>query len=592
MQDLSEIVQIKEAAEADLLSRPGVTGVDVGYKYVGGQKTDQIAIRVHVAEKKDVPPDQAIPDTIDGVITDVLQNTFVPQVLAVPEAELPPQVDPKTYNPLEGGISIGPCRSINGMLYIGTLGAMVLDNTTSTPMMLSNFHVMCVDNGWQVGDPITQPSRVNGGLCPNNTAGTLQRASLGGQVDCAVATLVTRGSSSSIVDIGPVAEPAAAVLGMAVRKRGYRTLLTSGIVDGIAMTLIIDYGNPLGRVTLTNQIVVQPDLTRNPKFSQPGDSGSVVVNTAQQVIGLLCAGAFDGTITVVNPIQAVLDAMNISLRPPFSTRTVEVGTAFAPEMDGVWQMADYYHEDVLDLVFIKTSNTNTGTVEIHIASGVSSYQTRILDTGTTFAPETDGVWQMADYSHSGNLDLIFIKTSNTNTNTVEVHVAPEAYNYQRRTVETGTMFALGMDGVWQMADYDHDGILDLVFMKTGNTLSGMVEIYVASGVSNYQTQIVGTPTTFALETDGTWQVADYDHDGTPDLVFIKTSNTNTGTVEVHVASGASNYQTRILDTGTAFAPETDGRWQVADYDYDDIPDLIFIKTSNTNTGTVEVHVAV
>ena len=31
-----------------------------------------------------------------------------------------------------------------------------------------------------------------------------------------------------------------------------------------------------------------------------------------------------------------------------------------------------------------------------------------------------------------------------------------------------------------------------------------------------------------------------------------------GQVEVHIASGASNYQTRILETGTTFAPETDG----------------------------------
>jgi hypothetical protein len=32
MQDLSKIVQVKEAAEANLLKNPGVTGVDVGYK--------------------------------------------------------------------------------------------------------------------------------------------------------------------------------------------------------------------------------------------------------------------------------------------------------------------------------------------------------------------------------------------------------------------------------------------------------------------------------------------------------------------------------------------------------------------------------
>ena len=86
-------------------------------------------------------------------------------------------------------------------------------------------------------------------------------------------------------------------------------------------------------------------------------------------------------------------------------------------------------------------------------------------------------------------------------------------------------------------------------------------------------------------------MADYDRDGIPDLIFVKTSNTGTGKVEVHVASGASKYQTRILETGTTFFPETDGTWLMADYNRDGTPDLIFVKTSNTGTGNVEVHVA-
>jgi hypothetical protein len=60
-------------------------------------------------------------------------------------------------------------------------------------------------------------------------------------------------------------------------------------------------------------------------------------------------------------------------------------------------------------------------------------------------------------------------------------------------------------------------------------------------------------------------------------------------VEVHVASGASNYQTRILETQTTSGPETDGVWLMADYNRDGIPDLVFIKTRNV--AKVEVHAA-
>jgi hypothetical protein len=74
---MDDIRRVKERVELDWLNRPGVTGVDIGWKIVDGEKTDQLAIRVHVEEKKDVPEDQMIPDEIDGIPTDVIQHKFV-----------------------------------------------------------------------------------------------------------------------------------------------------------------------------------------------------------------------------------------------------------------------------------------------------------------------------------------------------------------------------------------------------------------------------------------------------------------------------------------------------------------------------------
>ena len=53
---IDEIVALKERVEEELLGRPGVTGVDVGYKEVGVEKTDEIAIRVMVKKKKKEVP--------------------------------------------------------------------------------------------------------------------------------------------------------------------------------------------------------------------------------------------------------------------------------------------------------------------------------------------------------------------------------------------------------------------------------------------------------------------------------------------------------------------------------------------------------
>lgn len=319
MKTLNEIRPIKQDGEADLLKQAGVTGVDIGYKYVGGKKIDELSIRVYVEEKKaekDVPANERIPQTIKGVKTDVIQRKFVLHPLRIRLADLEVKADTGTYDPLKGGISIGPCRVIDGYVYVGTLGAIVKDNDSGDPMLLSNFHVMCVDDKWSAGDTMAQPSRVDGGHCPADVVGELQRASLGGQVDCAVASHTARDHACEIVEIGEVTGTATAIPDMAVRKRGRTTGLTYGTVDTVDLTVKIDYGNGLGVVTLTDQIGIEVDPAKSAKFGDNGDSGSVVVNDGRKVVGLHFAGNEDGTYGVANPIQAVLDALNVSICVP------------------------------------------------------------------------------------------------------------------------------------------------------------------------------------------------------------------------------------------------------------------------------------
>ncbi len=77
MQDRERIQRVKEEVEHDLLRIPGVTGVDVGSKYVNGEKSDSLAIRVYVERKRDVPVDAAIPKEIQGIPTDVIERKYV-----------------------------------------------------------------------------------------------------------------------------------------------------------------------------------------------------------------------------------------------------------------------------------------------------------------------------------------------------------------------------------------------------------------------------------------------------------------------------------------------------------------------------------
>lgn len=68
--------RVKKANEDRLLALPGVVAVDVGFKVVDGQKTQVVAIRVHVGKKAEIEGDGAIPTEIEGIPTDVLESRF------------------------------------------------------------------------------------------------------------------------------------------------------------------------------------------------------------------------------------------------------------------------------------------------------------------------------------------------------------------------------------------------------------------------------------------------------------------------------------------------------------------------------------
>ena len=313
MPTTQDIIALKESVEQRYLEQPGVTAVDVGYKYVGGERTDEVAIRVHVAKKSDrVPKAQRVPTEIDGVVTDVLERTYELQVASEQLTATPLAIDSGHYSPLVGGISIGPSRAVGGFIFAGTLGAIVTDNGTGARGALTNFHVACVDTGWHVGDRQVQPSRIEGGSVPSDEFGQILRATLSSHVDGAVVQLDSgRTSQGSVVDIGPIKGSAAAILGAAVRKRGRTTGLTHGTVDGLSASVTLDYGDGIGTRTLTNQITIATDTSQNPLFSDHGDSGSVVVDGSGHVVGLLFAGG--GTTTFANPIASALSELNVAL---------------------------------------------------------------------------------------------------------------------------------------------------------------------------------------------------------------------------------------------------------------------------------------
>jgi hypothetical protein len=98
---------------------------------------------------------------------------------------------------------------------------------------------------------------------------------------------------------------------LAVRKRGRTTGLTYGKVTSVDASVTINYGDGLGSHTLKNQIRIEPDTAKSAQFSDHGDSGSVVVDDNNKVVGLLFGGS--PAATYANPIQFALDELNVDL---------------------------------------------------------------------------------------------------------------------------------------------------------------------------------------------------------------------------------------------------------------------------------------
>jgi hypothetical protein len=236
-----------------------------------------------------------------------------------------------------------------------------------------------------------------------------------------------------------------------------------------------------------------------------------------------------------------------------------------------------------DLYFIKTENTGSGEIEVHSATAATGYEGSDLHAATYFseAEGPDGTWQM------WNRNLYDIKTQNTGSGDVEVHDATAASNYNAGDVNAATVFseADASNGVFEISDTRHDNVPDLVFIKERNTGSGNVEVFVSYG-PNYNQLNVADITAFS-ETDATngqFQIEN------SDLVYIKTQNTGTGTVEYFRAPVGYNYGRVTLATGTLFNPADapNGTFSIEDMNADGQDELVFVKTQNTTSGQVEL----
>jgi hypothetical protein len=335
MAPTEEIKQVKEASKNNLLTMQNVVGVGVGFQKKAGEKTGEYAIVVMVSRKLPLPalaPNAILPKNVDGVIVDVIE---VGQLRAL-------QARTDRWRPAPGGISIGHYK-----ITAGTFGVVVRDRNSGERLILSNNHVIANSNDADIGDQILQPGPIDGGNPENDAIAYLERfcpidfatepgtcdiadtyARLGNAVagllgskhrvlsqqsdpqainlvDAAVAKPVNDNDVlDEILDIGTVDGFEEGFLGMSVRKSGRTTSFTTGQINLINATVDVNYGGSR-TARFEDQLVSGP-------MSKGGDSGSLLVaGGSLSAVGLLFAGSNQSTI--FNPIQAVLDCLEINI---------------------------------------------------------------------------------------------------------------------------------------------------------------------------------------------------------------------------------------------------------------------------------------
>ena len=228
-------------------------------------------------------------------------------------------------------ISIGMSISHFDLLaHAGTLGCFVKKREQSELLILSNNHILANVNKAQIGDLIIQPAREDGGSDTDLIAVLEDFVPLTNDkinfVDAAVARV------KNIDDVGNLSELSGIGLlrgfydqeqviqlfedKCMVSKIGRKTGLTRGTIETIELDPIVPYNNQLKNCKFDNIISIEG--TANKAFSQPGDSGSIILDEHGYAVALLFAGTpMGGTnnagLTYAIPIDVVLKELDICL---------------------------------------------------------------------------------------------------------------------------------------------------------------------------------------------------------------------------------------------------------------------------------------
>lgn len=306
-------------------NKKNVIGHGVGKKITGGKVTDENCIAIFVDKK--LTPDaiskkDMIPKKINGIKTDVVETGKITLM----------NIDPRSkIRPAQGGCSISSTKTT-----AGTFGMVVrkdvADNSTELKkwinylynaftrddfykkearLVISNNHVLAndaFDN--KEKDYFLQPGNIDGGVLECIVGKLYEYVPYihNGRgeniVDCALAIpLNDMDVSDEIIGIGKPLGIGSPVVGMDVKKSGRTSGVTTGKIQYIDVSVTVNVGIG-GDLIFKEQVMTT-------KMIDPGDSGSIMFDNNNKVIGMFFAGS--STFSIANKIDNVINELKIKI---------------------------------------------------------------------------------------------------------------------------------------------------------------------------------------------------------------------------------------------------------------------------------------